>query len=144
MKKSRDKDDFLRKPQYVGGDQAMKDFVSKNMKYPEEARAAGIEGRVIVGYDVNDNGKVFNTRIIKGIGYGCDEEALRLVGLFNFSKVKNRKVRLKLSKRTSINFKLSKMKINYSVAPGEKEQKPKTKADPDSKGSGYSYTIDIK
>lgn len=143
MKKSRDKNDFLRKPQYIGGDQAMKDFVAKNLRYPEEARAAGIEGKVIVGYDVNDNGKVFNTHIINGIGYGCDEEALRLVGLFSFSKVKNRKVRLKVSKRTSINFRLPKSRVSYTVT-AEKKAKESEKTDPEKENPGYSYTVDIQ
>ena len=48
MKKSKDKDDFLKKPQYIGGDKAMKDFVAKNLSYPEEAKAAKIAIEVAV------------------------------------------------------------------------------------------------
>lgn len=51
----------------------------RNIKYPEEARKAGIEGRVIVQFIVNKQGQVENPQIIKGIGGGADQEALRVV-----------------------------------------------------------------
>jgi protein TonB len=144
MKRSRDKDDFLKKPEYIGGNTAMKEFVAKNLRYPQEALAARIEGKVIVGYDVNDNGKIVNPHIINGIGYGCDEEAIRLVSLFRFSKVRNRKMRVKVSKRTSINFRLPKSRISYTVTS---EKKPEDKGEKPGSGKekpGYSYTINIK
>lgn len=122
----------------------MKEFVAKNLRYPEEARAAGIEGKVTVGYQVTDNGVVLNPHIIKGLGYGCDEEALRIIGLLRFAKVKNRKVRVKVTKRTSINFKLPRIKINYAVSSSSKSSEAKGKSDSGDKKSGYSYTIDIK
>ena len=143
MKKSRTKDDFLRKPQFVGGDKAMKEFVGKNLRYPEKAKAAKIEGKVLVGYDVTDNGKVVNPHIINGIGYGCDEEALRIVSLFKFTKVKNRKIRLKVSKRTSINFNLPQSRISYTITSEKKSPGEKPEANPPKKDSGYSYTINL-
>jgi protein TonB len=144
MKRSKDKDDFLKKPHYLGGDTAMKEFVAKNIRYPEEARAAKIEGKVIVAYDVNDNGKVSNVHVIKGLGYGCDEEAMRVIRMFPFGKVRNRKMRLKVTKKTSINFKLPKTSINYTLTPEKKPAETKAKTDPPKKESGYSYTIEIK
>ena len=121
----------------------MKEFVAKNLQYPKEALAARIEGKVIVGYDVTDNGKVINPHIINGIGYGCDEEALRLVSLFKFSKVKNRKMRVKVSKRTSINFKLPKSRVSYSVTQDKKDKDKSEKPDKEKEQEGYSYTINI-
>ena len=149
MKKSKDKDDFLKKPQFIGGDQAMKDFVAKNMKYPEEAIAAKIEGKVLISYDVTDNGKVINAKVVNGIGYGCDEEALRLVNLFKFSKVRNRKMRVKVSKRTSINFRLPKKqtqskvatKVNYTITSSASAGDEKSKSEQNKSNTGYSYTI---
>ena len=150
MKKSKDKDDFLKKPEFIGGDNAMKEFVAKNLKYPQEALAAKIEGKVLVSYDVTDNGRVINARVVNGIGYGCDEEALRLVKLFKFTKVKNRKMRVKVSKRTSINFKLPPTKtktspqVNYTITssnpPGDENKKSAEK----NGNTGYSYTITVK
>lgn len=50
-----------------------------SIQYPEMARRAGIEGRVYVQFVVNEEGDVENPRVIRGIGGGCDEEALRVV-----------------------------------------------------------------
>ncbi len=144
MNKSKRKNDFIKKPQYIGGDQAMKEFVAKNLRYPEEAKAAGIEGKVLVGYEVTDNGTVLNPHIINGIGYGCDEEALRIVALFRFSKVRNRKVRVKVTKRTSIKFKAQQLKISYTVTSKAKPEDKKDTPISGDKESGYSYSIDIK
>lgn len=144
MKRSKGKNDFLKKPQYLGGEKAMKDFVAKNLRYPEEAKAAKIEGKVIVAYDVNDNGKVSNAHIIKGLGYGCDEEAMRVIRLFPFGKVNNRKIRVKVTKKTTIIFKIPIPKVKYTLTPEKKSIDPKVKPDVPKKDSGYSYTIEIK
>ena len=143
MNKSKGKDDFLKKPAYPGGDKALSEFVAKNVRYPEEAKAAKIEGKVLVAYDVTDNGEVINPHIINGIGYGCDEEALRLIGLLKFSKVKNRKIRVSVKKRTSIHFKLPQQKINYSLSSKKKPPASKEKTNQANNNSGYSYTINI-
>ena len=144
MKRSKGKDDFLKKPQYLGGDKAMKEFVAQNLRYPEEAKAAKVEGKVIVAYDVNDNGKVFNTRIIKGLGYGCDEEAIRIISLFPFGKVRNRRMRVKVTKKTTIIFKIPKTSIKYTITTEKKAVDKKVNPDTPKKESGYSYTIEIK
>ena len=122
----------------------MKEFVAKNLVYPEEAKAAKIEGKVIVAYDVNGNGKVFNAKIIKGLGYGCDEEALRIIRLFPFGKVRNRKLRVKVTKKTTIIFKIPKTNIKYTVSPEKKADDKKVNPDTPKKESVYSYTIEVK
>ncbi|MFN1836285.1 energy transducer TonB [Balneola sp. MJW-20] len=53
--------------------------IGRMIEYPEMARRAGIEGRVIVQFIVNEQGKVENPRVVRGIGGGCDEEALRVI-----------------------------------------------------------------
>ncbi len=53
--------------------------LQQKVQYPEMAQKAGIEGRVIVQFIVNKKGKVEDPRVIRGIGGGCDEEALRVV-----------------------------------------------------------------
>ena len=62
-------------PQIKGGMQSLQSRV----KYPEEAREAGVQGRVLVQFIVNKQGKVENAKIVKGIGSGADEEALRVI-----------------------------------------------------------------
>lgn len=68
-------------PEYRGGIAAMSAFLQKNLKYPPAASAAGIEGRVFVEFTVGTDGKIENVNAIKGIGFGCDEEAVRVVKL---------------------------------------------------------------
>lgn len=59
--------------------------LQKNVEYPEDARRAGIEGRVIVQFIVDENGQVENPRVIRGIGGGCDEAALEAVAQAKFA-----------------------------------------------------------
>ncbi|WP_439584057.1 TonB family protein [Dyadobacter bucti] len=68
-------------PEYRGGLAAMGAFLQKNLKYPSQAAKAGIEGRVFVEFTVGSDGKVENVKSLKGIGFGCDEEAVRVVQL---------------------------------------------------------------
>lgn len=62
-------------PELIGGLAELQ----SNIQYPEQARRAGIEGRVYVQFIVNEEGEVENPQVIRGIGGGCDEEALRAV-----------------------------------------------------------------
>ena len=66
-------------PEFPGGDQAMMDFVAKNVVYPQEARDKEISGRVMVGFIVEKDGSISDAKVVKGIGGGCDEEAVRVV-----------------------------------------------------------------
>lgn len=62
-------------PELIGGLAELQGRI----RYPEMARRAGIEGRVYVQFIVNESGDVENPQVIRGIGGGCDEEALRAV-----------------------------------------------------------------
>lgn len=73
-------------PELIGGLAALQ----KDIRYPERARKAGIEGRVIVQFIVNEKGEVEQPRVIRGIGGGCDEEALRAVDNARFKPGKQR------------------------------------------------------
>ena len=66
-------------PQFKGGEKALLQYLKKNIKYPKEARDAGIQGIVYVKFRVDNEGKIKDARILRGIGGGCDEEALRVV-----------------------------------------------------------------
>lgn len=67
-------------PKLVGGLKGLQEKIH----YPEEAKNQGIEGRVIVQFIVNEQGQVENPQIVKGIGGGCDKEALRVVNQAEF------------------------------------------------------------
>lgn len=62
-----------------GGMPAFYKFVGEKMKYPAQARRMGVEGRVFVEFVVNRDGSIVDVKAIKGIGAGCDEEAVRVV-----------------------------------------------------------------
>lgn len=63
-------------PEFMGD---MGAYISSNLHYPENARANGIDGRVLVQFVVNEDGSVTDAQVVRGIGGGCDEEALRMV-----------------------------------------------------------------
>lgn len=66
-------------PVFPGGDEARIEFIRSNIKYPEEAREKGIQGTVFVNFVIESDGSVSNIRVLRGIGSGCDEEAVRVV-----------------------------------------------------------------
>ncbi len=135
---------FLNLPKYIGGSKAFKEFITENLRYPETALEAKVEGSVIVEYDILDNGAVSNPRVLKGLGQGCDEEAIRVVNLLHFEKVKNRGVRVKLTSKTNINFRLPQVCINYSVSYTDKTDK--ANVEPEQKNNDpvtYEYTIQL-
>ena len=62
-----------------GGMSAFYKYVGDKMKYPAQARRMGIEGKVFVEFVINRDGSITDVKAIKGIGAGCDEEAVRVV-----------------------------------------------------------------
>jgi protein TonB len=66
-------------PEFVGGMDAWAKFLGKNLRYPIQARDEGIQGRVTVSFVVEKNGELSNVKVLRGIGYGCDEEAIRVI-----------------------------------------------------------------
>ena len=66
-------------PEFPGGMDQMAKFLSENIKYPEEAKDKGVSGRVFISYVIEKDGSVSSAKVMRGIGGGCDEEALRVV-----------------------------------------------------------------
>lgn len=58
---------------------ALQHYIRRNQIYPDAARKANIAGRVYVSFTVHPNGSLQHVSLLKGIGMGCDEEAIRLV-----------------------------------------------------------------
>jgi TonB family protein len=65
-------------PSYPGGTDALLKFLQANLRYPEDARKNGIQGRVLMTYIININGEVTSTKVIRGVSPDIDKEALRL------------------------------------------------------------------
>lgn len=67
-------------PEFEGGVAGLMRYVSQNIVYPPVAREIGKEGTVYVSFIVNEIGNVEGVKVMKGIGFGCDEEVVRVVG----------------------------------------------------------------
>ena len=160
MQKKRKDNQFIKQAYYEGGNTAFRKFVSENLKYPEEALKADIEGVVHLKIDINYKGKVTGAKVTRGVGYGCDEEAIRLLKLAEYVVPKNpKKMRVKFHKNVRIQFKKPKPKkivepkkpkkpssaaeeskstsISYQITPSKKKPDPTKKSD----SGSYSYTI---
>lgn len=77
-------------PKPVGGYESYYAKLSKNLKYPKQAIRQQVDGRVYVEFVVDRNGTVGNIKIVKGIGAGCDEEAMRVLALTKWEPGKQR------------------------------------------------------
>ena len=66
-------------PQFPGGEKEMMKFIKNNLRYPATAIEMGIFGTVTVNFVVGRDGRINNIKIIRGIGGGCDEEAVRIL-----------------------------------------------------------------
>ncbi len=66
-------------PEFPGGLDAMKNYLLANVRYTAEAKKAGIKDRVIISFIIEPDGQMTEIRLLKEIGYGCDEEAIRVV-----------------------------------------------------------------
>jgi periplasmic protein TonB len=77
-------------PVPVGGYESFYSQLSKNLNYPQKAIRQGVAGKVYVEFVVDRNGKISNMKILKGIGAGCDEEAMRVLTLTSWEPGKQR------------------------------------------------------
>jgi protein TonB len=66
-------------PEFEGGMGAWAKFIQRNLRYPDLAQEQGVQGKVFVSFVVEKDGSISNVSVIKGIGGGCDEEALRVI-----------------------------------------------------------------
>lgn len=68
-------------PEFPGGDAALYAYLKKNTIYPEFAKQVGISGKVYITFVVERDGRITDAKVVRGIGGGCDEEALRVVNM---------------------------------------------------------------
>lgn len=66
-------------PGFPGGDEARLKFLQDNIQYPQVAKESGISGTVYVSFVVDSKGRVTDVKVLRGIGGGCDEEAVRVI-----------------------------------------------------------------
>ncbi len=157
MKKEKKEDTFIKHPYYAGGNKAMNELIYSNLKYPKDAAKNKIEGLVIIKYDINHIGHVIDAKIVKGLGYGCDEESLRVVKLLTFEVPKNpRKLKVTFHKDIHIHFKVDKevvpdkvnvpvqntaINLSYTVVPSKQETPAEVVNDKQSQVFTYSIKL---
>ena len=132
---------FINTPEYPGGTQAMRKFIGSNLKYPDEALEKQIEGIVYLSFTVNNDAVIEDIKVIKGIGFGCDEEAIRVISLLKYTVPHNRGMRVRSTIRTRINFHLPQAPtpvLNYTLTQDKEKEKPAVKT---AGGNVYGYTL---
>ena len=70
-------------PEYPGGEKALMRFIGDNLRYPEYEATTGIQGKAFVGFIVDENGKVTDIKIARGVSRGIDREAMRVIGMLH-------------------------------------------------------------
>ncbi|HNR75106.1 MAG: TonB family protein [Bacteroidetes bacterium OLB12] len=94
-------------PVPVGGFESFYKFVSKNLKYPKQAQRARVAGKVYVEFVIDKNGEVTHIKVMRGIGSGCDEEAMRVLALTKWQPGKQRGKPVNVRMTMPLNFVLN-------------------------------------
>jgi periplasmic protein TonB len=95
-------------PMFPGGDDSLRRYIAKSVKYPEVARENGIQGRVFVQFVINGKGRVEQTKVVRGVDPSLDREAMRIIeALPPWQPGKQRGKPVKVSFTVPINFKLN-------------------------------------
>lgn len=90
-----------------GGMDSWVKYLTENLTYPTTAKEKGVEGLVVLSFIVREGGKIDSVEVLRGIGGGCDEEAVRLVknsGVWTPGKIDGKAVSVQL--RLPVQFKL--------------------------------------
>lgn len=96
------------KPEFPGGEAAMFQWISKNVKYPEIAKENGVQGKVFVQFVISKEGKVTDVQVVRGVDPSLDKEAIRVIqSMPAWKPGKQRGKPVKVSFQLPINFKLS-------------------------------------
>jgi TonB family protein len=110
-------------PEYIGGNQKMHEFIGNNLNYPADAKQNFIQGIVYISFVVEKDGTVSNVKVARGIGHGCDEEAIRVVSsmpAWKPGKQKGKPVRVKFN--LPIRYKLNLPATETKTEPLSKKE----------------------
>jgi protein TonB len=158
MKKGRKDKSFVKVAYFKGGSKALEAFILGNLQYPQDAFDKHIEGTIHAKYDINNRGKVTKIKLYNSLGYGCDEEAIRVIKLLEFEVPKSRGLRLTFHKEIHIHFRMPKtttpileqptieqpteipnFNLQYNIVTETKSQNTET----DNPKNLYNYTVSI-
>ncbi|MFD2286641.1 TonB family protein [Pedobacter petrophilus] len=94
-------------PEFTGGMKAFTKYMERNLRYPSQAQDDGVQGKVFVSFVVEKDGSITDVKVLRGIGFGCDEEAVKVIRkspLWKPGKNKGRPVRVRYN--MPINFQM--------------------------------------
>ncbi|WP_406826281.1 energy transducer TonB [Pedobacter sp. KACC 23697] len=95
-------------PEFNGGAKAWSKYMERNLRYPYQAQEDGIQGKVFVSFVVEKDGSITDVSVIKGIGFGCDEEAMKVIKKSPLWKPgKNKGIPVRVRYNMAINFQIS-------------------------------------
>lgn len=95
-------------PEFTGGAKAWSKYMERNLRYPSRAQDEGAAGKVFVSFVVEKDGSITDVSVIKGIGFGCDEEAIKVIKKSPLWKPgKNKGIPVRVRYNMAINFQIS-------------------------------------
>ena len=111
--------------EFPGGEDSMWKFINTNVKYPDSAIAHNIEGKLIMGFVVNENGSISDITIRRGLSWDIDSEGMRVIRLFpSFTPGKQDGKAVKVSYTLPLSFKLKPNPLDTVKKPHIIEQMP--------------------
>lgn len=94
-------------PEFNGGAKAWSKYMERNLRYPYQAQEDGVKGKVFVSFVVEKDGSITDVSVIKGIGHGCDEEAIKVIKKSPLWKPgKNKGIPVRVRYNMAINFQM--------------------------------------
>jgi protein TonB len=94
-------------PEFTGGAKAWSKYMERNLRYPSRAQEEGAAGKVYVSFVVEKDGSVTDVTVVKGIGFGCDEEAIKVIKKSPLWKPgKNKGIPVRVRYNMAINFQM--------------------------------------
>lgn len=134
MERKKKSKNFLPKPHYPGGSRALQQFIRETLTYPPKALEAQIQGVVRIKAAIDYRGTVIDTQVLVKLGYGCDEEAERIVRLMQWQiDKKMQQGKILFHKTLNITFRLAEQPLTLSQSQRTQQQ--------DSDHQAYTYNI---
>ena len=118
-------------PQFKGGETDMLKFLGSNIRYPQEARDAGVEGLVVLSFVVGKDGSLTDIQNLKKLGGGTDEEAARVVKLMDGLWVPGKQNGKLVSVRYTLPIRFALSEAERAATAGKANQMPKFKGGPE-------------
>jgi TonB family protein len=108
-------------PMFPGGIESMYKFLGENIKYPEAASNANVSGRVFLSFVVTETGEINDIQVLKGLGFGCDAEAIRVLKSFpKWQPGKQNGIPVNVRYNLPINFQLDEGDETSAMEPDAK------------------------